>query len=49
VLEVNTTESPAQNVKGPDAVMLTVGSASTLTEVLEDDAEQPLLSVSVTE
>jgi hypothetical protein len=49
VLEVSITESPAQKVKGPDAVILTDGNALTLTIVLADVAEQPLLSVAVTE
>ena len=45
---VRTTEPPAQNVVGPPALIVAVGSALTVTLVAAEIAEQPLASVTVT-
>jgi hypothetical protein len=42
------TEPPAQNVVGPPAVTVGVGSGLTTTDVAEDVALQPFASVTVT-
>ena len=41
-------DPPAQNVVGPPAVMVAVGSALTVTLVAEDGALQPFALVTVT-
>ena len=43
------TDPPAQNVVGPTAVIVGAGNGFTVTVVAADVAEQPLLSVTVTE
>ena len=45
---VRVTVPPAQNVVGPEAVMLAVGAGFTPTLTGAEVAEQPLLSVTVT-
>src|SRR5947208_3262453 len=46
--DVSVTLPPAQNVVGPSAVMVGVGSGFTVTVVTEDVALQPFASVTVT-
>jgi hypothetical protein len=48
-LAVSITESPWQKVVAPLAITEAGGSGFTLTVVTDDFAEQPLLSVTVTE
>jgi hypothetical protein len=48
VLEVNTTESPAQKVVGPPAVMIAAGRGLTVIVVGCETAEHPFISVTVT-
>jgi hypothetical protein len=45
---VSVTEPPAQNVVGPPAVMVGVGTAFTVTAMAAEVAEQPFASVVVT-
>ena len=47
-LAVKRTLPPEQNVSGPLAVIVGVGALPTVTEVLEDVAEQPLFCVTLT-
>lgn len=47
-LAVRVTFPPAQNVVGPEAVMLAVGAGLTATFVGADVAVQPFVSVTVT-
>jgi acyl-coenzyme A thioesterase PaaI-like protein len=48
-LAVNFTESPTQKVVEVDGVIVAVGNALTVTEIAEEVAEQPLVSVTLTE
>ena len=47
-LAVSATESPVQNVVGPDGVIVAVGGALTVTVVVPDIVLQPFSFVTVT-